>query len=200
MLPITLKNTRQGSLPGNGYEGRIVAFKHPSPGSFIMNKKHGLRHHKCYDVWKNIRRRCTVPTCDSYKNYGGRGIKMCDEWLNDVKAFIDYASTLLNYGEPGYTIDRTDNDGDYEPGNLRWTTRHEQSVNRRRVDDLASGYMGVSKVNNRYRARLLYKMKGIHLGYFDSAKEAAIARNEYVIENKLEDWYLNSIDEGIDKI
>jgi len=90
---------------------------------------HGLKHHPLYSVWQNMKTRCYNPKTWNYKNYGGRGIKVCDEWRNDFKAFYDWA---VNDGySDGLSIDRRNNDGNYEPSNCKWSTAKEQANNRR---------------------------------------------------------------------
>lgn len=77
----------------------------------------------------HMRDRCYNERCKSYGNYGGRGIRICDEWLEDAESFVEWA--LKNGYEDGLSIDRIDNDGDYDPGNCRWVTAAENNQNRR---------------------------------------------------------------------
>jgi hypothetical protein len=81
-----------------------------------------------WQTWQAMKQRCYNPNDPRYKDWGGRGIKICAEWLTDYKAFEMY----MGQRPKGYTLDRIDNDGDYEPGNVRWSTPKEQCVNRRK--------------------------------------------------------------------
>lgn len=94
-------------------------------------KKHGQSNSRLYRVWRQIINRCTRPKVKAYKNYGGRGIAICNEWRHDYSAFHAYVSELEHYGENGYSLDRINNDGNYEPGNLRWATHLQQANNKR---------------------------------------------------------------------
>ena len=81
--------------------------------------------------WYDMCRRCTEPKRRLYKYYGARGIKVCEEWLNSYEAYKKYIDALPGRTE-GSTIDRINNDGHYEPGNVRWADRSTQMRNRRK--------------------------------------------------------------------
>ena len=84
--------------------------------------------HPEYASWSAMVQRCTNPKSPNWRLYGGRGITVCEPWLKDFGAFLDHIGP-----RPGqdYSIDRIDNDGNYEPGNVRWATRSEQQRNKR---------------------------------------------------------------------
>ena len=83
---------------------------------------------KIYKVWSGIKQRCFNPNSNRYKNYGGRGISICDEWKNSFETFCKWA--LENGYKEGLSIDRIDHEKNYEPSNCRWTDEITQQNNR----------------------------------------------------------------------
>lgn len=96
----------------------------------LNNLRHGLYKHPSYHRWYNMVDRCTNPDHRAYANYGGRGISVAPEWC-DVTTFLNYLDQNLGPCPEGHSLDRIDNDGDYEPGNIRWATPAQQTWNRR---------------------------------------------------------------------
>ena len=90
---------------------------------------HGLTNTLLYGVWGGIKTRCLNKNYKKYKDYGGRGIIICDEWLNDFSSFYNWS--IENGYKKGLTIDRIDVNRNYEPKNCRWTTQKVQQNNRR---------------------------------------------------------------------
>lgn len=99
-----------------------------------MRRTHGMsrgpdgKHTPEYKAWIHARRRCTTPHDPAYKHYGGRGIRVCDEWMQSFAKFYDHIGPRPT---EQHSLDRIDNDGHYEPGNVRWATKSEQAANQR---------------------------------------------------------------------
>lgn len=109
-----------------------------------------------YNIWCGIKRRCYNQNYARYKDYGGRGITLCDEWM-DFDAFVDWANDT-GYQE-GLTIERINNDGNYDPTNCTWATRKEQNRNRR--TSMYINYMGETKTLVEWCEELGLKYKTI---------------------------------------
>lgn len=154
---------------------------------------HGLRYDRIYSVWKNIRVRCFNSNNKQYKYYGARGITICDEW-NDFKVFYDYVTGLPDYGKEGYTLDRIDNDKNYESGNMRWATQHIQTANRRMNKTNKSGFAGVFKRgDNRFIVSITVNYNRHNLGTYSTAEEGAKVRDQYIIDNRLKEYPLSGL-------
>lgn len=89
---------------------------------------HGGKHSRLYNIWCGMRKRCTNKNCAAYDNYGGRGIKVCNEWQR-FEPFRDWA--LSNGYSDELSIDRINVNGNYEPTNCRWSDAKDQANNRR---------------------------------------------------------------------
>ena len=156
------------------------------------NKTHGLRYTRLYSIWIDIKRRTLSPKRKAYQDYGGRGITICEEWL-DVQNFYNWA--MSNGYSDELSIDRIDNEGNYCPENCRWATQTIQNRNQRIKKNNKSGYKGVyfDKGLGKYRAQIKVSNLQTHLGLYLTAVEGGVAYNNYIIENNLEGFILNEI-------
>ena len=95
-------------------------------------EKHNMSNGRLYRIWNNMRTRCNKPYSDHYSHYGARGISVCEEWDNKNDGFKNFYDWSVRNGySENLSIDRINNDGNYEPSNCRWVTSHEQNRNKR---------------------------------------------------------------------
>lgn len=149
-----------------------------------MAKQNALKHGqswpptKTYRSWLTMMTRCNNPKFPRYRDYGGRGISVCQEW-HKFQAFFE---DMGNRPE-GKTLDRINNDGNYEPGNCRWATPLEQRHNcrpkRPYVKRNAKGYYLIKRLN-KFTSYVSWHGQLYYLGLFESANLAKIARNKKI--------------------
>ena len=174
---------------GKEWETMVYSIKSGTKSCGCLQKRvsrtHGLRNNRFYATWNNIIKRCTNPKNINYKNYGGRGITVCEEWL-DVKIFIEWAESTHPNIE-GMTLDRIDNDKGYSPENCTWSDKTTQCINQRVRKDNKSGYVGVSwnKRDKKWCANIRINKISKQIGSFKTKEEAIQARDNYIIENNL---------------
>ncbi len=137
----------------------------------MANRTHSQTHTRLYATWRNMKHRCSNK---AYIHYGGRGIMVCDEWVESFEAFRNWS--LSNGYAETLEIDRIDVNGNYEPGNCRWATKSQQIQNvRKTVGAAASRFKGVSKSRSRWQARIKVDGQAIYLGVFIDEEKAARA-------------------------
>ena len=166
-----------------------------------MSRTMNVRKHSLYDIWYQMNKRCADPNDRGFHNYGGRGIQVCREWTTQKGNyygkgqphfwnFVHWVEENLGErpttGNAGHSLDRIDNDGNYEPGNLRWATKKEQRDNQRtglhRSSADCNQKLGKSGVRGCYKtktgkwtAQVYYYKKAYNLGTFDTLEEASAA-------------------------
>jgi hypothetical protein len=116
------RNLRSGSTRSCG----CLAAEH----SRTLTRTHGMSGTPEYRAWKGAIGRCENRSSPHYQDYGGRGIMVCEQWRHNFEAFFTDVGPRPS---PDHSLDRIDNDGNYEPGNCRWATKTEQSSNRRKI-------------------------------------------------------------------
>lgn len=139
-------------------------------------RKRGLKscYPRIYKIWQGMRQRCNNPNDKDYANYGGRGIRVCEEWDNSSKEFVKWA--LANGYDATLTIDRIDCDGDYRPDNCRWATMTQQQRNKHVGRNNGLGVKGVHMDRGQYRAVIYVGNKRIDLGRHKTLGDAIAAR------------------------
>ena len=141
--------------------------------------KHGMTGTPEYRAWKEMKRRCYNPNNPSFEDYGGRGITISQPWLDDPAKFFEYVGKKPS---KYHSIDRIDNDGNYEPGNVRWATAKQQRDNqriRKPNSKTATGIKYINIENGRFVVRVVVGGKKIYLGSSKDIQGAKGVLNEY---------------------
>lgn len=149
----------------------------------------GNAKHPLYYTWKNMLSRCYYKKHRDYHLYGGRGIQLCERWL-------DFNNFIADMGEkptPQHQLDRIDSDGNYEPSNCRWVTPTENTINSRPRN--GRKYKGVYQHTGRsnYFVMITLDKKPLHCGSYDTEEEAALAYNRAMLQFYGEKARLNDV-------
>lgn len=140
----------------------------------ISNRaRDGRAKHPLRQTYWSMLMRCDNPKSISYKNYGGRGITVCNRWRGQ-DGFMNFIEDMGNRPH-GMTLDRVDVNGNYEPENCQWATREQQYSNRRD----ASKHIGV--VWNGQKSKWQARLKSKHIGFFNDINEAIKARKDFAL-------------------
>lgn len=156
-------------------------------------EKHNLSESRLYRIWKNMRQRCINPKASKYELYGGRGVKVCNKWLNSFLGFFE------DVGMPPsdkHQLDRINSDGNYVKENVRWVLPRINSIKVRARKNKKCPYKGVVvhfKRNKPYQARITFFGKTQSLGYFKTAEEAAARYNLFAANYFGENAVLNNL-------
>lgn len=123
-----MKSVRSDSLQNGTIRSCGCLKKETDAINLVKNHSHKMSGSRLYNIWQGMKGRCNNPNDARYDRYGERGIVVCDEWRNSFENFYNWA--IQNGYSDELTIDRKDNDGNYEPGNCRWSSNQEQCNNR----------------------------------------------------------------------
>ena len=130
-----------------------------------------------YKAWKNMKSRCYIPGTTQYKDWGGRGIKVCERWL---ESFENFLADMGERPNANYSLSRKDNDGDYTPDNCMWATSFEQNTNKRTHTNNKLAHKGIRVMGSSFQVRVQRNYKSVCIGTYFTLEEAIAARNAYV--------------------
>jgi len=151
--------------------------RHGSP--FVVKiERHGMRNTSEYVCWRHMKQRCNDPSNATYKYYGGKGITVCDRWLN---SFTNFYQDMGRKPSSKHSIDRIDNNGNYEPNNCRWLTAVQQSMNKGMRRNSSAIYPGVrrNKLTNKWRVYFRNKYIGTFVNQKEAIQKKKLAEEEY---------------------
>lgn len=186
-----MKKVRAGNLKSGGVKscGCLSKDVYKSELFSKLNSKHGVSNHPLYKAWSGMIYRCYNNKSSDYKNYGGRGIKVCDDWIDNPKKYIeDIEKNLGKKPTPQHTLDRINNDGNYEITNIRWANKSEQVVNQRAR-------------KNKLKEKYIFKRRGLYIVSITRNKRNIISNGQKNIKDaiKLRDFYLKVFEENPQK-
>ena len=133
-----------------------------------------------YKAWAAMIQRCTNPNDNRYKTHGARGIIVCKSWLT----FINFYKDLGSRPDNTYSLDRINNNGNYEKSNCRWATLSQQQLNKRLPINNTSGYKGVYKKKDKWEVYLFLNKQRIYIGKYSNLTDAIQARKNAEIKWK----------------
>lgn len=141
--------------------------------------------HPLRRAWSEMKRRCYNPTSPKYRLYGKRGVTVCRRWQTFRYFEQDILALIGPKPSPDHSLDRYPlEDGNYEPGNVRWATRSQQGTNKRAYG--AVPFRGVTAHGKRYQASICVDRRSICLGTYPTPEQAAMARDSYVVAHNLD--------------
>jgi hypothetical protein len=165
---------------GNSHVANIanVRFGHTTSCGCVSREaitKHGMHKTSEYHAWNRMKQRCLNPQEPHYHNYGGRGITLCKRW---EESFDNFIADVGRKPTPRHSIDRIDNNGNYEPSNVKWSTQTQQCRNKRISKYNKTGCSGVwfNKRIGKFESSINVFQKKLILGYFASLEDAVAAR------------------------
>lgn len=147
------------------------------------SKKHGLSNHPTYGIWQNMKNRCYNENAKSYKDYGAKGITVCDEWMGSVLSFHRWA--IDNKWEAHLQIDRKDNNGPYCPDNCHFVTKGVTLFNKGIYSSSKTGHTGVCPRGEEYLVYVSINGKNKYIGIALYIAVAVAMRNKYISDNGL---------------
>ena len=150
-------------------------FKRTGSPYLVRSERHGMRYTSEYKSWCEMKYRCFNLNCERYSDYGGRGITVCDEWKGSFSIFYN---DMGDKPSDKHSLDRIDNNGNYEPSNCRWATDEQQARNQRIRKSNTTGVTGVYKVGDKWVSKIGVSNKLIVLGTFKTKTDAVKARKD----------------------
>lgn len=191
------------------YRGNLLKWNYHKC-SCVRKNKGGLSNSPLYSVWRAMLNRCSKPNSHGFKWYGGKGIKVCEEWANEYTGYVNFYNWSINNGykeiklpsgRNKLTIDRIDGTKGYCPDNCRWVEYETQLTNLPKLCTNKSGYVGVSwsKQEKKWICVISIKSHSKRIGGFATQKEAVEARNKFIEDNKLphtKNVYIGELNNG----